>query len=51
MSYIADYLNYPVFIEKDTGSFINDYFSSFEIDSEEDLKLMEAIFSFIGKPF
>ena len=51
MSYISDFINNPGFLEKDTGSFINDYFSSFEIDSEEDLKLMEAIFSFIGKPF
>ena len=51
MSYISDFLKYPGFIEKKTGSYINDYFSSFEIDSEEDLKLMESIFSFIGPPF
>ncbi len=51
MSNISDFINYPGFLEKDTGSFINDYFSSFEIDSEEDLKLMEAIFSLNGPPF
>ena len=51
MSYISDFVNHPGFLGKETGSFINDYFSSFEIDSEEDLKLMQAIFSTIGTPF
>ena len=44
-------MKHPGFIGEGTGSFVNDYFSSFEIDSEDDLKLMQAIFSFIGKPF
>ena len=51
MSYISDFMNYPGFLGKGTGSFINDYFSSFEIDSEEDLMLMQAIFTSIGSPF
>ena len=51
MSYISDFLKNPGFLEKETGSFINNYFSSFEIDSEEDLELMQAIFSCIGRPF
>ncbi len=51
MSYISDFINHPGFLEKETGSFLNDYFSSFEIDSEDDLRLMQAIFSSIGTPF
>lgn len=51
MSYVSDFLKKPGFLDKQTGSFLNNYFSSFEIDSDEDLRLMEAIFSFIGKPF
>ena len=51
MSYISDFIRNPGFLGNDTGSYLNNYFSSFEIDSEDDLKLMEAIFSYIGKPF
>ena len=51
MSYISDFINHPGFLGKGTGSFINDYFSSFEIDSEEDLILMQSIFMSIGSPF
>ncbi len=51
MSYVSDFLNHPGFLDRETGSFINNYFSSFEIDSEEDLRLMQSIFSFIGTPF
>ena len=51
MSYISDFLKNPGFLEKKTGSFKNNYFSSFEIDSEDDLRLMQAIFSSIGTPF
>ena len=51
MSYISDFKKHPGFLGEGTGSFINDYFSSFEIDSEEDLMLMQAIFTSIGSPF
>ena len=51
MSYISDFVKNPGFLDNQTGSFINNYFSSFEIDSDEDLRLMQAIFSFFGKPF
>ncbi len=51
LSYISEFVNYPGFYGEGTGSFINDYFSSFEIDSLEDLQLMQSIFSNIGAPF
>ncbi len=50
-SYVSDFLENPDFIEEKTGSVISSLFSSFEIDNEDDLKLMEAIFKQIGVPF
>ena len=50
-SFASDFLNKPGFMEEGTGSIIGNLFSSFEIDSEDDLKLMEAIFQHIGTPF
>ena len=45
--FASDFLNKPGFMEEGTGSIIGNLFSSFEIDSEDDLKLMEAIFQHI----
>ena len=51
LSTVAAFRNNPGFYEESTGSFVNNFFSSFEIDCLDDLKLMEAIFSHIGPPF
>ena len=51
MSYISEFKKEPGFLGNNTGSFLNNYFSSFEIDCMDDLILMEAIFKTIGPPF
>ncbi len=50
-SFVSDFLEKPGFIGEETGSIVGNLFSSFEIDAEDDMKLMEAIFQYIGYPF
>ena len=51
ISYVGAFLDEPRFLGSNTLAVLSDYFSSFEIDCENDLKLMKAIFSNIGLPF
>lgn len=51
LSYVHAFLADPGFLGCNTLAVLNDYFSSFEIDCENDLKLMEAIFHNVGLPF
>jgi len=51
MSYVDSFVANPGFIDSSTNAVLSDYFSSFEIDCENDFSLMEAIFSCVGTPF
>jgi len=51
MSKVSAFIEDPAFVSRDTVAVLSDYFSSFEIDCENDLKLMRAIFKSIGLPF
>ena len=51
ISRIGDFMDRPGFLDDSTVAFVSDYFSSFEIDCENDLQLMRGIFQSIGLPF
>lgn len=51
MATVDSFLKDPGFLCKSTFAILSDYFSSFEIDCQNDLLLMEAIFDGIGVPF
>lgn len=50
-SNIGEYIKKPEFVDTSTRSVITSYLSELEIDTQDDLDLMKAIFSFNGEPF
>ncbi len=51
VTYVHAFLDEPGFLGPNTLAVLSDYFSSFEVDCENDFRLMRAIFSHVGLPF
>lgn len=50
-SFVGSFKKENGFLGENTGSFRSNYFSNFEIDSYDDLQLLESIFKNFGSPF